>query len=102
LATVLLYAIAGMVAAANSCRQVHEFIRIDLQRLNEAFGLRLRYSPCYAGLRTILPQLSRRRPGPSSSAVSVPTATARRRSACSIATIARLGPPCVTDTDGMT
>jgi hypothetical protein len=35
LATVLLYAILGMVAGANSYRQMHEFIRIHLQRLNE-------------------------------------------------------------------
>ena len=54
LATVLLYAILGMVAGANSYRQVHEFIRIHLQRLNEAFGLRLPYSPSYTGLRLIL------------------------------------------------
>ena len=51
LATVLLYAILGMVAGANSYRQMHEFIRIHLQRLNEAFGLRLPYSPSYTGLR---------------------------------------------------
>ena len=54
LATVLLYAILGMVAGANSYRQMHEFIRIHLQRLNEAFGLRLPYSPSYTGLRLIL------------------------------------------------
>ncbi len=42
LAMVLLYAILSMVAGANSYRQMHEFIRIHLQRLNEAFGLRLR------------------------------------------------------------
>ncbi len=54
LATVLLYAIVGMVAGANSYRQTHEFIRIHLQRLNEAFGLRLPYSPSYCGLRLIL------------------------------------------------
>lgn len=51
LATVLLSAIVGMVAGANSYRQIHEFIRIHLQRLNEAFGLRLPYSPSYCGLR---------------------------------------------------
>ena len=50
----LLYAILGMVAGANSYRQMHEFIRIHRQRLNEAFGLRLRYSPSYTGLRLIL------------------------------------------------
>ena len=50
LATVLLYAILGMVAGANSYRQMHEFIRIHLQRLNEAFGLRLPYSPSYTGV----------------------------------------------------
>ena len=53
LATVLLYSILGMVAGANSYRQMHEFIRIHLQRLNEAFGLRLPYSPSYTGLRLI-------------------------------------------------
>ena len=54
LATVLLYAIVSMVAGANSYRQMHEFLRIHLQRLNEAFGLRLPYSPSYTGLRLIL------------------------------------------------
>src|SRR5271167_2285550 len=54
LATVLLYAILGMVSGANSYRQMHEFIRIHLQRLNEAFGLRLRCSPSYTGLRLII------------------------------------------------
>jgi len=54
LATVLLYAILSMVAGANSYRQMHDFIRIHLQRLNEAFGLRLRYSPSYTGLRLII------------------------------------------------
>ena len=49
LATVLLCSILGMVAGANSYRQMHEFIRIHLQRLNEAFGLRLHYSPFYTG-----------------------------------------------------
>ena len=33
---------------------MHEFIRIHLQRLNEAFGLRLPYSPSYTGLRLII------------------------------------------------
>ena len=42
LATVLLYSILGMVAEANSYRQMHEFICIHRQRLNEAFGLALR------------------------------------------------------------
>jgi len=54
LATVLLYAILAMVAGANSYQQMHEFIRIHRQRLNEAFGLRLRYAPSYTGLRLIL------------------------------------------------
>ena len=54
LSTVLLYAILSMVAGANSYRQMHEFIRIHRQRLNEAFGLRLPYSPSYTGLRLIL------------------------------------------------
>ena len=54
LATVLLYTILGMVAGANSYRQMHEFIRIHRQRLNEAFGLALRGAPSYTGLRGIL------------------------------------------------
>jgi DDE_Tnp_1-associated len=54
LPTVLLYSILGMVAGANSYRQMHEFIRIHRQLLNEAFGLELRYSPSYTGLRLIL------------------------------------------------
>ena len=54
LATVLLYGILGMVAGANSYRQMHEFIRIHLQRVNEAFGLGLPYSPSYTGLRLII------------------------------------------------
>lgn len=54
LATVLLYAILGMVAGANSYRQLHEFVRAHRQRLNEAFGLHLRYAPSYTGLRLIL------------------------------------------------
>jgi len=54
LATVLLYSILAMVAGANSYRQMHEFIRVHRQRLNAAFGLELRYSPSYTGLRLIL------------------------------------------------
>ena len=54
LPSVLLYAILGMVAGANSYRQMHEFIRIHRQRLNEAFGLSLRYAPSYTGLRSQL------------------------------------------------
>jgi len=54
LATVLLYAILGMVAGANSYRQLHEFIRTHRRRLNEAFDLHLRYAPSYSGLRLIL------------------------------------------------
>jgi hypothetical protein len=54
LATVLLYTILGMVAGANPYRQLHEFIRVHRQRLNEAFGLALRYAPSYTGLRDIL------------------------------------------------
>ncbi len=42
LATVLLYAILGMVAGANSYRQLYEFIRAHRRRLNEAFNLSLR------------------------------------------------------------
>src|SRR5271166_1810670 len=58
LATVLLYAVLSMVAGANSYRQMHEFIRIHLQRLNEAFGLRLRCSPSYTGLRLIIQRVN--------------------------------------------
>jgi hypothetical protein len=54
LATVLLYSILGMIAGANSYRQMHEFIRIHRQCLNDAFGLSLRYAPSYTGLRGIL------------------------------------------------
>jgi hypothetical protein len=54
LATVLLYTILGMIAGANSYRQMHEFIRVHRQRLNDAFGLSLRYPPSYTGLRDIL------------------------------------------------
>ena len=54
LATVLLYTILGMVAGANSYRQMHEFIRVHRRHLNEAFGLALRYAPSYTGLRDIL------------------------------------------------
>ena len=54
LAAVLLYTILGMVAGANSYRQMHEFIRVHRQRLNEAFGLSLRGAPSYTGLRDIL------------------------------------------------
>ena len=105
LATVVLYSILGMVAGANSYRQMHEFIRVHLQRLNGAFGLRLPYSPSYTGLRLIIrasiprrwrprsdstrPRFRRRplrtvcRRSPSTArrcaAVSTPSATARRR-----------------------
>jgi len=58
LATVLLYSILAMVAGANSYRQMHEFIRAHLQRLNEAFGLELPYSPSYTGLRLILQSIN--------------------------------------------
>jgi hypothetical protein len=54
LSSVLMYTILGMVAGANSYRQMHEFIRIHRQRLNEAFGLSLRCAPSYTGLRGIL------------------------------------------------
>ena len=54
LATVLLYSILAMVAGANSYRRMHEFIRIHRQLLNAAFGLEMRYSPSYTGLRLIL------------------------------------------------
>ena len=51
-----------MVAGANSYRQMHEFIRIHRQLLNEAFGLELRYSPSYAGLWLICQIASNRDP----------------------------------------
>lgn len=54
LSTVILYTILAMVAGANSYRQIHEFIRVHRQRLNEAFGLKLPYAPSYTGLRLIL------------------------------------------------
>ena len=54
LATVVLYAILGMVAGANSYRQLHEFVNAHRQRLNKAFNLSLRYAPSYSGLRLIL------------------------------------------------
>lgn len=54
LATVLLYSVLGMIAGANSYRQMHEFIRVHRARLNEAFDLSLRYAPSYTGLRDIL------------------------------------------------
>ncbi|MBU3887924.1 transposase family protein [Methylosinus sp. KRF6] len=47
LSTVLLYAILAMVAGANSYRQMHEFIRAHRLRLNDAFGLKLPYTPSY-------------------------------------------------------
>ena len=50
----LLYSILAMVVGANSYRQMHEFIRIHRQLLNGAFGLEMRYSPSYTGLRLIL------------------------------------------------
>jgi hypothetical protein len=58
LATVLLFTILGMIAGANSYRQIHDFIRIHRQRLNEAFGLSLRYAPSYTGLRGILQRVN--------------------------------------------
>ncbi|BBU64103.1 hypothetical protein MSC49_40380 (plasmid) [Methylosinus sp. C49] len=54
LSTVLLYAIIAMVGGANSYRQMHEFIRAHRLRLNDAFGLKLPYTPSYTGLRLIL------------------------------------------------
>ena len=54
LSAVLLYAILAMIGGANSYRQMHEFIRTHLERLNEAFGLELPYSPSYYALRLIL------------------------------------------------
>ena len=54
LGAVVFCAILGMVAGANSYRQMHEFIRIRFPLLNEAFGLRLRRTPSYTGLRDIL------------------------------------------------
>ena len=43
----LLYAILAIVAGANSYRQMHEFIRIHRQRLNEAFGLAALFALLY-------------------------------------------------------
>jgi hypothetical protein len=54
LADVLLCTILAMAAGANSYRQAHEFIRIHLQTLNEGFGLALRGSPSYTGVRRIM------------------------------------------------
>ena len=105
LATVVLYSILGMVAGGNSYRQMHEFIRVHLQRLNGAFGLRLPDSPSYTGLRLIIQGVNpaaleaafrqhassisapilrtvcRRSPSTARrcAAVSTPSATARRR-----------------------
>ena len=56
LATVLLYTILRIVARANSYRQMHEFIRVHRQRLNEAFRFALRYAPSEMSLRNILPE----------------------------------------------
>ena len=53
LRAVLLYWILGMVAGADSYPQMHEFIRIHLQRLNGAFRLPAALSPSYTGLRLI-------------------------------------------------
>jgi hypothetical protein len=54
LSAVVFCSILGMVAGANSYRQMHEFIRVHFQLLNEAFGLGLRGPPSYTGLRDIL------------------------------------------------
>jgi hypothetical protein len=54
LATVRLYAILAMAAGANSYRQLHEFICVHRQRLNESFNLSLRHAPSCSGLRLIL------------------------------------------------
>lgn len=54
LATVLTYAVLGMVAGANSYRRLHAFVHVHRRRLNEAFHLNLRYAPSYSGLRLIL------------------------------------------------
>jgi len=54
LAAVLLYTILGTVAGANSYRQMHDFIRVDRLRLNEAFGLALHGAQSDTGLRDIL------------------------------------------------
>ncbi|TRL35543.1 transposase [Methylosinus sporium] len=59
LSTVLLYAIIAMVGGANSYRQMHEFIRAHRLRLNDAFGLKLPYTPSYTGLRLILQGVDR-------------------------------------------
>lgn len=91
LATVLLYSILGMVAGANSYRQLHEFIRAHRRRLDEAFGLHLRYAPSYSGLRLILQKVD-------------PTALeeAFRQHAASLPTPASPGGPTAVAVDGKT
>ena len=54
LGSVVFCAVLGMVAGANSYRQMHDFIRVHFQLLNEGFGLGLRGAPSYTGLRDIL------------------------------------------------
>jgi hypothetical protein len=54
LAPILLYTVLAMLAGAVSYRQVHAFIRIHLDRLNDAFGIRLRKAPAYSTVRFIL------------------------------------------------
>ena len=57
---------------------MHEFIRIHRQLLNEAFGLELRYSPSYTGLRLILRGIDQRlwnRPSSHASTIAKPPAT---------------------------
>lgn len=54
LGAVVFCSILGMVAGANSYRQMHEFIRVHFEVLNDAFGLGLRGPPSYTGLRDIL------------------------------------------------
>ena len=54
LAPILLYTVLAMLAGAVSYRQVHAFIRVHLDRLNEAFGIPLRKAPAYSTVRFIL------------------------------------------------
>ncbi|MGB8840603.1 MAG: transposase family protein [Aliidongia sp.] len=54
LAPILLFTVLAMLAGARSYRQVHAFIRIHLDRLNDEFGLSLRRAPAYSSIRFIL------------------------------------------------
>src|SRR3954467_2846459 len=53
LGAVVFCSILGMVAGANSYRQMPKFIRVHFQLLNQAFGLSIPGTPSYTGLRDI-------------------------------------------------